>query len=327
MGHGITRTDGMAYVGEVPWHGLGKAVAGTMTAKEALAAANLGWKVLERPIAIQHQEDGPFKPTAAFKALLRSDNQALLSVARATYTPLQNDEAFSFADEIVGGGEAKYVTAGSLWGGRKVWMLAELSKCRVMVAGDEILPYFLLHNSHDGSSMVRGILTPVRVVCQNTLSCALSKTRAGEGFALRHTRGIRDRAEEARHALGLVMKGYDEVGKKFSILAGKSFTDQALGTYVEEMLPAASSGGDRAIENARERRKMAIRLTHEGRGNDRAGVRGTWWAAYNGMTELLDHSGRWKNAENRMKDVVFGTRAATKAGALAKAVEYAEKTH
>lgn len=324
MGHGIQKSDQMAYVGQMPWHQLGNSVAGAMTAAVALEKANLGWTVNERPIGVKG-DDGLFKDENRFKALVRSDNGELLTIARSTYVPFQNKEAFAFADDIVGGGDAKYVTAGSLFGGRKVWMLAELTRCQVSVAGDEIRPYFLLYNSHDGSSMVRGILTPVRVVCANTLSAAIGQNRATEGFALRHTARILDRAEEARKALGLVLKGYDDVGKKFNFLAGKTFTDAALKAYVEEVLPVGTNVGDRALDNTRARRKVAIRLTHEGRGNDRNGIRGTWWAAYNGITELFDHMGKWRSNENHMKDVVFGQRASRKSQALSTALEYAEK--
>lgn len=321
MGHGITRQDRMAYVGEMPWHGLGKKVANAMTSREALIEGGINWSVLERPIGIK--EGNGYVGTKEFKALLRSDTGKLLHVARSTYTPLQNWEALEFSDDIVGGGEAKYVTVGSLHGGRKVWMLAELTKCNVIVAGDEIKPYFLLHNAHDGTSMVRGILTPVRVVCANTLSMALGSANR-EGFALRHTKGIRDNAASARKALGLILKGYDQAQEKFNFLAEKSFTEKALSSYVEEMLPVNVSAGDRAIDNAKERRKVAVRLALHGKGNDRVGVRGTWWAAYNGMTELIDHAGGWRSKENRMKDLIFGGRATAKVNALDLALEYAD---
>lgn len=312
----------MAYRGTTPWHGLGKQVAGHMTAQEALEAAGLDWDVLKRPIA-RLDEDGSYQPAPGFNALMRSDTKEVIHVAKTSYEPLQNRAAFAFADAIVDGGEAKYETAGALDGGRKVWMLAELSKCNIFVAGDAIKPYFLLHNSHDGSSMVRGILTPVRVVCQNTLSAAMGSSRAGEGFALRHTKNVADNVKVAQAALGLITKNYDVLGQKFNALAAKSFTDPELVGYVEEMLPSPATGGDRSIENTRERRRIAMRLTHEGKGNGRTGVRGTWWAAYNGMTELLDHVGGWRSAENRMKDVVFGNKASMKSQALSLALECA----
>jgi phage/plasmid-like protein (TIGR03299 family) len=326
MAHNLSiRSDGkveMAYRGTTPWHGLGTAVADYMTAQEALQAAGLDWNVIKRPIA--HLEaDGSYKAFPGFNALLRDDTMAILTVAKASYEPLQNRAALAFSDEIVGSGAAKYETAGALDGGRKIWMLAELSKCNISVAGDEIKPYFLLHNSHDGTSKVRGILTPTRVVCWNTLSSAMAGARTGEGFELRHTKNITDHAQAAREALGLILNNYDELGKKFNMLAAKSFTDVQLAGYVEEMLPSPMTGGDRSLENARDRRKIAVRLTHEGKGNDRTGVRGTWWAAYNGMTELLDHVGGWRTPENRMKDVIFGQKASMKSQALSLALSCA----
>lgn len=328
MAHNLSiRKDGtveMAYTGKTPWHGLGNQKAGHMTAAEAITEASLDWDVLKRPVA-RLDADGTYKPFEGFNALIRSDSQEVLHVARVSYEPLQNRAVAAFADAITGGGEAKFETAGALDGGRKIWMLAELSKCSIFIAGDEVRRHFMIHNSHDGTSMVRGILTPVRVVCQNTLSAALMGARAGEGFALRHTKNVTDNVQAAQAALGIITKGYDELGEKFQTLARKSFKDGELTSYIEEMVPAPASAGDIALSNMRERRKVAERLTHEGRGNDRAGVRGTWWAAYNGMTELLDHVGGWRSSENRMKDVVFGNRASRKSQALIAALAYATK--
>jgi phage/plasmid-like protein (TIGR03299 family) len=327
MAHRLSkRADGtaeMVYTGEVPWHGLGTKVADAMTAKEALAMAGLNWKVLERPVAIQ-QADGSFERTSEFKALLRGDNQRLLHVARRTYHPLQNELAFKFADEIVDSGDAKYVTAGAIDGGKKIWMLMELSRCKVAIAGDEILPYFLFHNAHDGTSMVRGTLSETRVVCWNTLSAALATADvAGTGFSLRHTKNITANVKNARASLGLILKGHDELIAKCQTMAKQSFTDAQHAAYVEEVLPAPAKAGDEALANLRERRKTAVRLAHEGKGNGRTGVRGTWWAAYNGVTEILDHSGAWRSNENRMKDIVLGGRAVQKVVALESAFAYA----
>ena len=330
MAHRLSfRADGsaeMAYTGAPPWHGLGTPVDGAMTSADALSKAGLDWRVVERPVYYTEEGQAGHVHAEGFKALLRGDSGRILHVARETYTPLQNREAFDFADDITGTGDAKYVTAGALDGGRKVWLLAELTRCPLFVAGDELRPYFLLHNSHDGSSKVRGILTPTRVVCWNTLSAALAGAKASEGFALRHTKGIRDKAADARRALGLILKGYDTLGERFGLLAARSFTDAGLASYVEEVFPLPLTAGDRALDNGRARQKAAIRLAHEGKGNDVSGVRGTWWAAYNGATEMLDHAGAWRSAEGRMKDTIFGGRASSKAHALTVALSYADAT-
>jgi phage/plasmid-like protein (TIGR03299 family) len=332
MAHRLSiREDGraeMAYAGVAPWHGLGTAVPGVMTAEDAIRAAGLDWPVVSHPAFYAPDADATeFKRAHGYKALVRGDNGAVLHVARETYRPLQNSEAFDFADSIIGTGAAKYETAGALDGGRRVWLLAELTRAPLIVAGsDEVRPYFLLHNSHDGTSKVRGILTPVRVVCHNTLSAALHGAKAGEGFALRHTAGIVNRADDARRALGLVLKSYDELGAQFSHLAAHSFTDASLADYVAEVFPLPTVGGDRALDNARARQRAAVQLAHEGKGNDVSAIRGTWWAAYNGATELLDHAGAWKSGEGRMKDTVFGGRAAVKALALSVALSYADAT-
>lgn len=330
MAHRLSiRADGrveMAYAGNVPWHGLGVPVEGAMTAADALDKAGLAWPVVECAVYVSPLGGAGPLAVPQYKGLRRGDTGELLHVARHTYMPLQNVSAFDFADSIVGSKDAKYHTAGALDGGRRVWLLAELTRCPIYVAGDEVRPYFILYNAHDGSSTVRGLLTGVRVVCHNTVSAALDGAKAGEGFSLRHTAGIAGKADEARRALGLVLKGYDTLEGRFQALAGKSFTDAALADYVEEVFPLPLTGGDAALDNARARQRAATQLTHEGAGNDRAGIRGTWWAAYNGATEILDHVGGWRTSAGRLKDTIFGARAADKAHALKVALSYADAT-
>lgn len=320
MGHNLTkRRDGsyeMAYVGELPWHGLGTSVEGAMTAQEALERSQTNWEVITAESAYTDPMTKEVIKTPSYHHILRGDNRRVLHVARTSFHPLQNRDAFKLADQIVGTEDAKYLTAGSIDGGRKVWLLAELTKCNVVVKGDEIKPYFLLYNAHDGTSKVRGILTPIRVVCWNTLQAAIGKARATEGFAFRHTANIQDQVREAQDALGFILKGYEDLGEKFNYLASKQYTKAAIESYAALLFPQEEAVGDVAIQNTNARREILIHLAEEGKGNARSDIKGTWWAAYNGATEILDHVGNWKSKEGRFKDTIFSNRASKKSKAL-----------
>ena len=196
MPAGITETDGMAYVGRVPWHALGTKVEGdAMTAKEAIEAANMDWEVKLQPIYVQT----PQLTIPEHRAAVRQDTQTVLGIVGNRYHVIQNTEAFSAFDAIVGAGDAIYQTVGTLWGGKKMWILAKLTAGRYTLDnGDALESYILLDNSHDGTTALRMRLTQVRVVCSNTLSMATGKRAS---FYARHTAGINSKISQERELL------------------------------------------------------------------------------------------------------------------------------
>ena len=157
----------MFYVREKPWHGLGTLVMEAPASADALVWAGLDWRVIQKEV---RTEDGDW--IAGYKANVRSTDGSVLGIVSDRYKVVQNEDAFRFTDELLGEG-VTYETAGSLQYGRKVWMLARMPQ-RYIIAGDEIEPYLVIMNSHDGSSGVKVAMTPIRVVCQNTLNLALS---------------------------------------------------------------------------------------------------------------------------------------------------------
>ena len=328
MAHDLTkRADGtyeMAYVGQTPWHGLGTNVEKAMTADEALKISQTDWEVIRAESAFTDPMTKEVIKTPGWTHILRADTRTVLHVARKSFTPLQNRDAYRLADKIIGGGNAHYVTAGSIGGGKKVWMLAELSKSKVVVAGDEIKPYFLFYNAHDGTSRARAILTPVRVICANTLSYAVGGEHANAGFAFRHTANIESQVAAAQDALGIIQQGYDDMGEKFNFLASEKYNEAAIKSYAALLFPHEKAAGDVAIQNTNARREILVHLAAEGQGNTRPQIKGTWWAAYNGATEILDHLGGWKSNEGRMNDLIWGDRASRKSKALSLALSGAE---
>ena len=172
----ITVNNGVAEMmtadGRDAWHGLGARLSQVATAQEAIEAANMGWEVGMREVFIQ-TPSGQFMEVTDKKAVTRLDNGKVFGIFSNQYTPLQNRDAFTFFDSVVGAGEAIYHTAGTLAGGSRIWILAKLPGDLKLSDTDVLERYILLANSHDGSLAVTMKPTTVRVVCNNTLSVAL----------------------------------------------------------------------------------------------------------------------------------------------------------
>ena len=281
----ITNTNGrdeMFYTGKTPWHGLGTKLDGPATAAEAIAAASLDWTVEMMPVYLDGSVEIPGK-----KAVVRPDTGLVFNVMSDRYTPLQNVDAFAFFDAVVGAGEAIYHTAGSLQGGRKVWALAKLPG-DIKVVGDDVLEkYVLLANSHDRSLAVTMQLTAVRVVCANTMSVALG---SGQKFRALHTPNISQKANEAREFLGLTEAYFENLMAGVNRLVETKINK----TKVDEMVfKIFGLDETKAINEQHFLSKHAAEtvkdLFHTGIGNDMKGVKGTAWAAYNAVTEYIDH--------------------------------------
>ena len=160
----------MFYVREKPWHGLGTKVMEAPTSKDALILAGLDWKVQQKPIFTESNQLIP-----GYKANVRDIDNKALGVVSDKYKVIQHDEAFAFTDALLGEG-VRYETAGSLKGGKTVWMLARLPQ-EYIIGGEQICPYLVFSNTHDGSGAVKVAMTPIRVVCSNTLNLCLSSAK------------------------------------------------------------------------------------------------------------------------------------------------------
>ena len=182
----------MFYTREKPWHGLGTMVMEAPTSARALELAGLDWRVEQRPV---QTEDGI--ELKGFFANIRSTDQKVLGVVTDKYRVVQNEDAFAFTDALLGEG-VTYETAGSLQEGRKVWLLAKLPH-RYIISGDEITPYLVFSNSHDGSGAIRVAMTPVRVVCNNTLNLALETAK--RSWSAAHIGNLAGKMQDARQTL------------------------------------------------------------------------------------------------------------------------------
>lgn len=218
----------MFSVREKPWHGLGTIVREAPTSADAIRLAGLDWTVVQEPIYVNFN-----KLVEGYRANVRSTDRKVLGVVSDRYKVVQNVDAFSFTDELFGKGVG-YETAGSLQEGKKVWLLARLPK-EYIIAGEKISPYLVFSNTHDGSGSVKVAITPVRVVCNNTLNLALDT--ASRSFSMIHTGNIQDKIQEAKDTLFLAEKYMDCLGTEFEQLRRQKVTDKQVKEYIELLLP------------------------------------------------------------------------------------------
>ena len=218
----------MFYVREKPWHGLGVEVKEAPTSADALVYAGLDWEVMQENV---YTEGGILVP--GYKVNLRSTDAAALGIVSDRYKVVQNEDAFQFTDDLLGKG-VTYETAGALQGGRKVWMLARMPQ-RYIIAGDEITPYMVVMNSHDGSSGIKVAMTPIRVVCQNTLNLALNSAK--RIWTTKHTENVMSRVHEARETLMLAEAYMGELGRGIDTLSNIKLSDKKVMELMQEFYP------------------------------------------------------------------------------------------
>ena len=218
---------------EVPWHGLGRIVSEAPASKEALELAGLDWEVIQKDIITV---DG-YNIIPGFKANVRSTDDKVLGIVTDRYKVVQNKEAFEFTDLLLGEG-VKYETAGSLQGGRRVWMLARLPH-QYIINGEEITPYMVFTNSHDGSGAIRVAITPVRVVCSNTLNLALSSAK--RCWSCNHVGDINGKLEDARNTLLYAGKYMSELGKSIEQLNQIKLNDAKVIEFINELIPESDN--------------------------------------------------------------------------------------
>ena len=329
MAHELLIDNGRAamfYVDASPWHGLGTRLKAPPTSEAALRAAGLDWTVVKAPLYIAggtrlHEIPDRF-------ALVRRDKLGqpdchVFGMAGRDYVPLQNHEAFQFFDSLVGDGDAMYETAGALGHGERVWIQARLRGDDLEIApGDGVQRFLLLSNSHNGTSSVQAKLTPIRVVCQNTLSAAIAK---GPSIQVRHDQDMRVRLDRAKELLGVVRTQYDELAATFRRMVDRRLNQERAAEYFSLVFPDGSSPETK--QRSEQNRKRAFHFYIDGRGNRDASVRETLWAAYNGVTELIDHRKSNRVAPDassgRLASVWFGAGAAVKQRAFDIASDWA----
>lgn len=223
-----------------PWHGLGTPVEEALTSAQALEVAGLNWKVIQKPITVESEV------VENYQANVRDSDGKILGIVSDRYRILQNNEAFSFTDSLIGEG-VRYETAGSLRDGKTVWMLAKMPEQTIL--DDKIDPYICFTNSHDGFGAVRVAMTPIRVVCNNTLNLALSTAR--RSWSTKHIGDITSKLDEARETLQLAdiyMKTLAEEAEKLTDI---KVSEGQVHDMVAKLLPIDEGDSERKIANTK----------------------------------------------------------------------------
>ena len=218
----------MFYTRVAPWHGLGICVEESPSSQDALVASGLDWSVIQRPIMTS-----TYEPIPGWKANIRNTDDRVLGVVTDRYKVVQNHEAFAFTDALLGEG-VRYETAGSLQEGRKIWLLAKLPD-KYYMEGEEVSPYLVFSNCHDGSGAIRVCMTPIRVVCQNTLNLALNTAK--RIWSTIHVGNLATKMDDAKITLSLAHDYMGKLGKEFHRLNKIPLSDNKVIEYIEMLLP------------------------------------------------------------------------------------------
>src|SRR3990167_5415713 len=278
----------MMYTGETPWHKLGTYLGeNAVTAEEAIKAANMEWEVSLQNI----QCDAIESTIPGFKAVVRNDIEEVLGIRKQKYTPYQNKDAFKVLDPFIGEGQAVLHTAGVLGKGERVWILAKLPGQLEVTKNDVIDKYFLLTNSHDGSTGIKLMFTPIRVVCQNTLQMALVSGQSSI-MNIKHTKNHEIKIKQALKVLGLVEK----IAEDFEIDAKKMYefkmSDADIDAYLADIINITGEAKEKTKLYADKSYIRYRDYIEGGIGTDIQGVKGSLWGAYNAVTEAIDHPTR-----------------------------------
>jgi phage/plasmid-like protein (TIGR03299 family) len=314
----------MAYAGQVPWHGLGTKVSNDLTVEEMLAAAGLDWMVRKVPVFYETPAApvfGGFRTNKVNRcgtgkqALIRDTDDSLLSVVSDSWEPCQNDEAFTIFEEFVGRNELEMHTAGSLKDGQIVWGLAKMKEQFVLFDHDVTEQYLLLVNPHQFGKAIHVRNTPIRVVCNNTLSLSLSKDAT---VSANQSHRCEFDPEAMKEAIGIATLQLQKYADMARFLGSRQFNTGSVTAYFDEVFPNMSV--KRKKDHSRNA-MIAMELLETQPGAEFG--RGTWWNSFNTVTYMADHL-NGKDTSKRLHSAWFGANATRKVEALNKAVEYAK---
>ena len=309
--------DSMAFVGEVPWHKLGTRVTSEddMYDWEQFSKhAGLDWSVKKEPlvtmsyakdIAVKSQVDtyaiDDLEHNTSAYATIREDNNTILGTVGAGYRVLQNNEAFKFFQSWLDTKEVALHTAGSLYDGKKVWVLAQITKDYLtdIVPGDSICKFLLLSNGHDGMTSVRVGFSPTRVVCANTLSMAHT---SGRLIRLIHSRQVQNNLSEIKETINLINQEFETTAKKYRYLTERDINTADLEKYIKIVLNVKD---DKKLSTRQSNIIQDVTNLMDAPNQKIPGISGTYWAAFNAVNTYFNHK-YGHNDNSRMNNMWFG---------------------
>lgn len=307
----------MAYTEKTPWHGLGVRVMPDLSTDEMLEAAKLNWKVNKEPL---YMKSGGKEINTHKFALVRDTDHSILDIVSESWNTNQNKDAFEFFREFVESGDMEMHTAGSLQTGKLVWVLAKVKESFTLLKKDKIDSYLLFTNPHKFGQAIDVRFTPVRVVCNNTLSLALDQ-RSSNMVKVNHSRAFN--AEEVKTTMGLASSKLHDYEEAANFLASKRFTAENLEQYFSKVFPFTNAQPTTANDNKTLSRnaKSALEIINTQPGAELG--EGSWWSAFNTVTFMTDHV-LGRSADSRLASSWYGTNKTVKVQALNAAVNYAK---
>jgi len=309
----------MAYAGEVPWHGLGVPVSNDLTPAQMMKKAGLDWQVREVDTFIEYNGNKQFTGN---KCLVRETDGRILTTVGENWNPVQNETAFEFFSEFVSEGNMEMHTAGSLKDGQMVWALAKVKDSFELFGGDTVESYLLFSNPHQYGKAIDVRFTPIRVVCNNTLTLSL-ESKAERSVRIGHR--VEFDPSEVKQALGIAAEKLETYKDMASFLGKKRFTADAYIEYLNTVFPRTADkkvqGKALSVDTLSRNAKLAYDSLETQPGAQFA--EGSWWQAFNSVTFITDHV-QGRNEDNRLYSSWFGGNQIRKRDALKTAIEFAE---
>ena len=303
----------IAYAGETPWHGIGVQVPADLSPEQMLKKAELDWTVRKVPA---YATVAGKQVAVGRSALVRDSDDTILDVVSDDWNVLQNHEAFEFFHDFVANGDMEMHTAGSLRNGQLVWALAKVHDSFELFKGDQVDSYLLFSNPHKYGWSIDVRFTPIRVVCNNTLT--LSLNTASKNFVkISHRRQFS--GDEVKETLGIAKEKLAKYKEMAQFLGGKTYNVVDLTKYFKQVFPV-TGGPDKKKEMSVSASK-ALDVIHTQPGAQFA--EGSWWSAFNTVTYMVDHV-LGRSQDNRLTSAWFGNGKKVKSDALELAVEMAE---
>ena len=278
------------------WHGLGVDVLSATSANEVLQMAELDWNVYQRKMI---STDGI--PIEGYRANIRDVDDKVLGVVTDKYQVVQNKEAFQFTEDLLGEG-VRYETAGSVQDGKKTWILAKMPY-KYQMMGDWIEPYLVFYNSHDGSGSIKVAITPIRVMCQNTLNLALRK--ASRSWSTKHTGDIHLRLDEAKDTLFKAHDYMENLAMEMNNLAKIKISNQGVEDFINELIAIPSNATPTQEKNIKKLRKeLSFRYFLA---PDLKGIGNNGYKLINAVSDFATHAKPQRKTQNYKENLFLKT--------------------
>jgi len=305
MAHQIEIRDGkasMAWFGSKPWHGLGQVLSAddAKSVELTIAAAGLDWTVSKVPLmtADNHQL------VENLFAIKRDIDNKVYTACTERYNTLQNKQAFDWFQPFLDTNAVTFETAGSLFDGAVIFILAKMAGAFKIAEGDEVEQYLLLQHSHNGKHCIDASDTPVRVVCNNTLSLANNSKSKKVWGKIKHSKTMLTRLENVRDQIAESKFRFAEYMELYKALTRVQAKPAQVRDYYQTLMGKKDVPYIDLPKQSKDRLEVLEYNFSMGKGNTNPAIAGSWWAAYNGYTEFLSHdSGR--NIESRYADLWF----------------------